>query len=316
MPEDYRSSSAGRKRSWYGLKKWIKWFFSLRIPHALLVEATRFAPSLRASGRLPAPARLREVTGRVNGSSFVMLRPAECVVAKELYWGNGRRPRAEDAFAVELFGAAARRATAMVDIGAYTGLFTLVATTVNETLQAHAFEIVPEVFQALVDNCVRNDVLDRTFLYAEGVGRPDTEMIVPAHSHDSALPSFYSSRLHFDSGVRVRFRALDSLASALPRDGKVVVKVDVEGTEDAVFEYGQAFLEAFRPDVLCEVLHGVGDPMAVEKHMLGYGYGFYLVRGGDLQRADHVHGHRQYRDWFFTVRSEEELADWGVRLTG
>jgi FkbM family methyltransferase len=302
-------------RSWYGLKKWVKWFFSLRMPHALLLHATRFAPSLRASGRLPAPARLREVTGRVDGRSFVMLRPAECVVAKELYWGNGRRPRAEDAFAVELFGAAARRATVMIDVGAYTGLFTLVGTTVNETMQAHAFEIVPEVFHALVDNCVRNDVLDRTFLYAEGLGRPDAEMTIPARSRDSALPSFYSTRLHFDTGVRVRFRALDSVARALPRDAKVVVKIDVEGTEDAVLEYGQEFLEAFRPDVLCEVLEGVGDAMAVEKLLSVHGYKFYLVRGGALHRADHVQGHREYRDWFFTVRSEDELAGWGVRLT-
>ena len=315
MPEDYRRSSTGRKRSWYGLKKRAKWFFSLRIPHAVLLRATRFAPSLRASGRLPAPARLREVTGWVQGRSFVMLRPPECVVAKELYWGNGRRPRAEDAFAVELFGAAARRATAMVDVGAYTGLFTLVGTAVNETLQAHAFEIVPEVFQALIDNCVRNDVLDRTFLYAEGLGRPDTEMTIPARSRDSALPSFYSSRLHFDTGVRVRFRALDSLAPVLPRDAKVVMKIDVEGTEDAVLEYGQEFLRAFRPDVLCEVLPGVGDAMTVEKLLSGHGYRFYLVRGGHLQQADHVRGHPRYRDWFFTVRSQDELADWGVRLT-
>jgi len=111
--------------------------------------------------------------------------------------------------------------------------------------------------------------------------------------------------LKFRQGVGRLIRTKTDTGIIVVLDNRVLAK-----------QYGQAFLEAFRPDVLCEVLHGVGDPMAVEKHMLGYGYGFYLVRGGDLQRADHVQGHRQYRDWFFTVRSEEELADWGVRLTG
>ena len=32
------------------------------------------------------------------------------------------------------------------------------------------------------------------------------------------------------------------------------MKVDVEGTEDAVFQSGQQFLASFRPDILCEVL--------------------------------------------------------------
>ena len=316
MSEDYRRSNTGRRRSWYGLKKWVKWFLGLRLPHAVLVQATRLAPSMRVSGRLPAPAHLREVIGRVDDRSFVMLRPSACVVAKELYWGNGRRPHAEDAFAVELFGAAARRATVVVDVGAYTGLFTLVGTAVNDSLQAHAFEIVPDVFQALVDNCVRNDVLDRTFLYAEGLGTPDAEMIVPARSHDSALPSFYSSRLHFETGVHVRFRSLDSIVPALPDDATVAMKVDVEGTEDAVFEYGQGFLETYHPDILCEVLDGVGDGAAVERLLSGHGYRFYLVRAGSLQRSDRVRTHPKYRDWFFTVRSPDELASWGVPIRG
>lgn len=54
-------------------------------------------------------------------------------MAKELYWGKaGARPQPADDFAVRMFAAAlARPADVMLDVGAYTSLFTLVGTTVN-----------------------------------------------------------------------------------------------------------------------------------------------------------------------------------------
>jgi hypothetical protein len=53
-----------RRQSWFGLKRYIKRFLSLGFPNAILRLVARFVPSLR-SGRLPAPANLKEVEGRV-----------------------------------------------------------------------------------------------------------------------------------------------------------------------------------------------------------------------------------------------------------
>ncbi len=63
--------------------------------------------------------------------------------------------------------------------------------------------------------------------------------------------------------VRVPFRSLDSVAADLPAGARVVMKIDVEGTEDAVFASGQRFLHDLRPDMLC-VLAGVADPARLE----------------------------------------------------
>src|SRR5205085_6717306 len=100
---DYRASARERHRSWYGLKRHVKRILSLRVPHAVLRQVVRLFPGLARNGRLPAPAALHEVEGTVRDVTFVMLRPDRCVVAKELYWGHGQRPRTEDAFALELF---------------------------------------------------------------------------------------------------------------------------------------------------------------------------------------------------------------------
>ena len=309
---DYRRTEIGRKRSWYGLKRYVKRALSLRLPHALLRVAVRFAPGLKQGGRLPAPAHLREVEGRVAGTRFVMLSPDRCVVAKELYWGQGRRPRPQDHFAVELFARVARRSDVMIDVGAYTGLFTLVGSMVNPDLTTHAFEIVPDVYEGLFDNCVRNDVLHRVTLHHTGLGEDGALMRVPASSRDSALPSFYSSRLHFDTGVLVRFISLDSFAERLPAGSRVIVKVDVEGTENEVFRNGQRFLASFRPEILCEVLEGVGDGPDLEKLLSPHGYRFYLVRERDLLLFERIEPSPEFRDWFFTARDPETLSADGV----
>lgn len=309
---DYRKTEIGRKRSWYGLKRYVKKVLSLRLPHALLRTVVRFAPGLERSGRLPAPAYLREVEGRVAETRFVMLRPDRCVVAKELYWGHGRRPKPQDHFAVELFAGVAKRSDVMLDVGAYTGIFTLVGSMVNPDLTAHAFEIVPDVYQGLFDNCVRNDILHRVTLHHMGLGAEGALMRVPASSHDSALPSFYSSRLHFDTGVLVRFISLDSFAERLPAGSRVVVKVDVEGTENEVFRNGQQFLGSFRPEILCEVLEGVGDGPELEKLLSPHRYRFYLVRERDLLPSERIEPSTRFRDWFFTTLDPEALAASGI----
>src|SRR5437762_2127647 len=225
---DFRETRAARRQSWYGWKRRLKWLLGLRGPHAILRRVRPHVPALRESGRLPAPARVKEVVGEAGGVRFVMLRPDRCIVAKELYWGHGHRPRPQDHRAVEVFATLAREADVCLDIGAYTGLFTLVATRVNPRLEAHAFEIVPDVYQALFDNCVRNDVLHRTTLHHVGIGWPG-EVTMPARSTGSALPDFYSARLRFDRGVRVRIRPLDDWVEALDSRGRTIVKVDVEG---------------------------------------------------------------------------------------
>ncbi|HXF36687.1 MAG TPA: FkbM family methyltransferase [Actinomycetota bacterium] len=302
-----------RRQAWYGLKAPVKRVLSWRLPHLALREVTRVAPGIAATGRLPAPARLREVEGRVGDVRFVLLNPARCEIAKELYWGDGRRPRLQDALALEVFAALARRADVVLDVGAYTGVFTLVAAAANPKASVHAFEIVPEVFKALVDNCVRNDLVHRVSLHLEGIGEPGGAIRVATGAGGSALPSFYSSRMTFDRGPVVRFVGLDQLLDHLPA-GRTLMKVDVEGTEEAVFRHGQRFLAERRPDVLCEVLAGVADAERLGALLAPHGYRWYLVREQELLPRLRIEPHARFRDWLFSMETAEGLRALGLPL--
>jgi FkbM family methyltransferase len=224
-----------RRQRWFGLKRHVKRFLSLPVPHALLRLAATIVPSLRRNGRLPAPAHLVELEGRVGGVTFVMLDPARCENAKQLYWGRGRRPRPDDRLALDAVAVLARGADVFLDVGAYTGLFTLAVATFAPDVYAHAFEIVPAVADALEANLERNRLGGRVSVHREGIGEDGVTVRIPSGEGGSALPSFLSSRSRVEDGALVRFRSLDSCTKLLAKTDRVVRQVDVGGTEDAVF---------------------------------------------------------------------------------
>jgi methyltransferase FkbM-like protein len=130
----------------------------------------------------------------------------------------------------------------------------------------------------------------------------------------SALPSFYSAKLHFDDGIEVTFRSLDSMVGSLPKGSKVVMKIDVEGTENDVFRSGGMFLETFKPDMVCEVLHGVADGKELGRLLSPHVYDSYLIRSDRLEHHADVAPNPNYRGWFFTTRSGDEVRRLGVRV--
>jgi FkbM family methyltransferase len=239
------------------------------------------------------------------------------VVAKELYWGKGKRPRPQDQCALDVFAALARDATLVLDIGAYTGVFSLLAARVSSEAEVHAFEIVPEAAKAATDNVLANDLLTRITVHTEGVGRDGEVVKVAVGKGGSALPDYYSVQLHFDKGVHVRLRALDSILASIPKRvsrGSTVMKIDVEGTEDVVLQHGQAALKTCHPDILCELLTGVSNTEAVHAALAPHGYRYFIIEEHHLREQIELTPNERYRDWLFTTRTDAELIKHGIPL--
>ena len=318
---DYRRTLAGRRQRWFGLKPLVKTGLSARPLHPLLRVAARLVPGIRA-GRLPAPAGLAEVAGTAAGARFVLVDPGRCEIAKEFYWGGGHRPDPADALALDIVTALARRAAVLLDVGAYTGVFTVAAAAANPGLRVHAFEMVTAVVAGLQRNVDRNGIADRVRVHPTGVGASGTRMRVPSGEGGSALPCFYSAHMEFAEGFEVEFLALDDLLPLeLPEveaeqradaPGQVVMKIDVEGAEDPVLAHGQELLARHRPDILCEVLHGQADGRALEALLAPHGYRWYLVRADDIAARERIVPDPVHRDWLFSARTPAALeADLG-----
>jgi FkbM family methyltransferase len=185
-------------------------------------------------------------------------------------------------------------------------------TAIEPGVTAHAFEIVGGVVEALDANVRRNGVEERVVVHREGIGEPGSTVRMPSGEGGSALPSFYSTRLAFEEGEEVPFRSLDSVGDLLPDDARVVMKVDVEGTEDSVFEHGQGFLQTFRPDILCEVLLGQADGARLEILLRPAQLRRYLVTDASLLEKERITPDDRFRDWLFSRRSPQELRQMGL----
>jgi hypothetical protein len=98
---------------------------------------------------------------------------------------------------------------------------------------------------------------------------------------------------------------LDALTEAIP-EARAVMKIDVEGTEAVILQQGARFLSTNHPDILREVLHGVGGP---------FGYRYYLVEESGVRRSDRIVPSTRFRDWLFTTRTVEDLDVLGIGVS-
>lgn len=319
---DYLRTRTARRQSWFGLKLPVKTALAQPYLHPLLRSIAPRVKGLKI-GRLPAPIALTEVRGRVGGADFYLVEPFRCEIAKEFYWGRGRRTEPEDAFALDLMVDLSTDAEVFLDIGAYTGVFTVAVLVANPRVRAHAFEIIPAVVSGLQKNLDRNGLTHRVTVHPTGVGSPDTWMRVPLGDGGSALPSFYSADMDFDSDAEVRFTSLDALLPEVLEDipdpaedagesrPRVTVKIDVEGGENDVFAHGRTFLDTLRPDILCEVLDDRAKPAELMGHLGGCGYHYYLVGEDRLFARKTIRPDAHLRDWLFTTRTPTQMREAG-----
>jgi FkbM family methyltransferase len=348
-PGEARQDTVRRRRrqAWYGLKRPAKRALALPGVNRLAHTVVERRQGAAAAARLPAPLQVREVEGRVDGVTFTMLDPAQCILAKELHWGGGRRPRAQDQFALEVFARLARRSAHILDIGAYTGIFSLCAAKAAPAATVDAFEIVPSNFLACWRNVIANDLVARVDVHLEGVGAPGS-IRMPADTRGSALPDFWSVDDHqgqdartgdehaeggqggeggSERSARVPVVTLQDVlarvtagAGGEPGEpapesaGPVLIKVDVEGHEPALVTEGRRAIEHWRPAFLMEVLPGA-DVTALVDVFGPAGYHYYLVSEDRLCAADHPRGEDAYRDWLISTDLPADLEALGIPVS-
>ena len=164
---------------------------------------------------------------------------------------------------IRLFHALAKRARGVLDIGAYFGLYALVAAKANAAASVHAFEPLPQNVQLLrhfldLNGCAR--VAVHALALAQQAGQ--ATLYIP-RERISALPATGSLKDRFRSGERFAdLNAQKTIVPTVSLDAWVeenapqhidLLKIDTEETEYDVLTGAIATLERFRPDIVMEV---------------------------------------------------------------
>lgn len=241
--------------------------------------------------------------------SFYMSRPERCSIAKKYFWTRGIREPVEDRIALNLFASLSKYSNAVLDIGANSGLFSLVAAKSNPDAQIFAFDILPEAYHVLVDNLILNNLLGKIDIQLVGVGESAKIFYAPFNNISSDMPSSLSldSKAINDDQVEVSIKSLDEIC--VPRlVGKTLcIKIDVEGTEVDIFLHGSETLRVIKPDIICEVLPSARQFDIYDQILDKYSYHKYLITDVGLKRFDQIKPDMRFKDWFFTTKNNFDI---------
>ena len=263
--------------------------------------------------RLPVDWPFRvPVTAGPPGSSFVYEPGTRDLFARPLHWRGLKGKEAETLTVFVGLVGDAPADSVVVDVGAHTGLYTLVACAVSPAVRVIAFEAEPRVFARLERNVKANGWGARCELRQQAVS--DATGTVAFHSPHHPLPT--SGRLALaparDGDTDLIEVDATTIDDALGEDQPVsVVKIDVEGVEDRVLRGMKRVLADDRPAVVVECLPG-GPLDEINALLAGAGYRlFHLRPNGPVEVARIVADPaRRHRNYLGLHEDDERRARW------
>jgi FkbM family methyltransferase len=190
-------------------------------------------------------------------------------VGEVLYWYGLKR---FEPSTVPLFIELARKSRGVLDIGANTGLYAVLACAANPAARVFAWEPVPYLAQKLRNNISLNGFEGRCEVRQAAVGRcnQEVEFYISDDTTMSSLSTPYAAaKGHTATKTHVQMESVDTL---VPADCAIdLIKIDVEGHEFEALSGAAETLRRWQPKIVFECLPET-DPEPIESLLRGVGY--------------------------------------------
>jgi FkbM family methyltransferase len=231
----------------------------------------------------------------VGGQCF---RYASCYgddLGRSLYW---RGITGYESETIEAFCSFLTDARVVLDVGAYTGLYSLLSLSLNSNCEVVAFEPAPAVRERAFLNIRINNWIDRCEIRQQCVSDSCGPRKFHVPSAGSALVA--SSSLNPNGFHNLPGRLIDvqctSLDAAIPVGKRVdLVKIDVEGFEGAVLRGMQRILTESGPTIIFECTDETsGD---AEEVLVRNRYSLYHIGPGGPVPVDHILPDSEFRNY-------------------
>ncbi|MBY0425027.1 MAG: FkbM family methyltransferase [Cytophagales bacterium] len=193
-----------------------------------------------------------------------------------------------------LINAIAKNSSCVIDVGANTGLYSIIASKSNPNLKIIAIEPHPGNVKRLKKNIQLNNITNVNII-EKAVGDtektihfniPETLAISDTSSADSKFShQTYSGKLQWKE-IPVQQISLNSLMESIDLNSVEIIKIDVEGYEMNVFEGAKRFIETFQPIIICEIFLDENKKQYFDSYFKQLGYHSYLCLKHGLLQLD------------------------------
>lgn len=221
-----------------------------------------------------------------GGTQFTYVANKDDRIGHLFYWAGvyGYEPET-----LRVFVKLARTARGFLDVGAASGAFTLVASSVNESMVAYAFEPLDDSYARLAEHIRINGLSERCFpiqkALSDHVGT--AEFFVPDPSVLSRDCSFLVDVREEPEwpGRRISVETTTA-ATIVPADVPIdLVKIDAEGAEAVILQGMEPLLVAHQPVLIIEFFwNGSYREACATLDRLGYSY-YHLTPEGPIPVA-------------------------------
>lgn len=198
---------------------------------------------------------------------------------------------------LQLWIKAAKQARVILDIGANTGAYSLIAKAVNPGAKVIAFEPLPKAIEYFKKNCELNqfDII----LYGKALSNFEGEAVVHLEgAEDFAYAVAVNRKLqdpdHKTRELRIETTTLRKVIEEQGLETVDLIKIDVEGHEAEVLETVKDYLELWSPIVLIEILTDeVARRIEGIVGQIGYHY-LNIDEKGSVERVEHLRKSSSY----------------------
>jgi FkbM family methyltransferase len=193
------------------------------------------------------------------------------------------------------------------DIGANTGVFALIAKTMNSNSSVYAFEPVKRVCEKLSKNIYLNGYDIKAV--EKAVSDKNGSAIIYDTPTDHILSVTVNKNLASKETVVVETEIQTVSLNSFIKENNIskidLMKIDVETHEPEVLNGFSDYLDEFKPTLLIEILNDeVGE--RVERIIAGMGYlFFYIDESVGLKQVEHI---KRYEYYNYLLCSKEVAA--------
>ena len=242
---------------------------------------------------------------KVDNEAYFKMRHNGTEIENDFFWKglSGGWEKISMQYWIKL----SRSSKVILDIGANTGVYSLVTKSVNPLSKVYAFEPLKQMFKKLVFNNELNN-FDIACIAKAASDKNGKAIIYETGADHVAAASLNGEIRHYgnlDVETEIEAITLDAFIDE-NNVGKVdLIKADVECHEPNVLEGYKKYLPLHRPDFLIEVLTDeVGEKL--QKIFDGFQYHYFNIddKNGNVRRTDTI----KKSDYFNYLICTEESA--------